>query len=50
MNFDHCVLQAAERAIEWNDLPDHLMPLMIMSEVAHVRYQDIEGMGQWPWH
>ncbi len=48
MNYDHCVMQAAEHAIEWNDLPDDLLPLMILSEVSRV--SDVEGMGHSVWH
>lgn len=45
MNFDQCVIEAAQRALDMDGLPDDLLPLVIVSEVAHLRYLDSEAVG-----
>lgn len=50
MNFDHCVYQATQRALDWDDLPEALLPLVIISEVAHLEAIDPEAMRVAPWH
>ena len=34
MNFDHCIFEAAQRVLDMDGLPDELLPLVIISEVA----------------
>lgn len=36
MNFDYCVFETAQRALDMNDVPDDLLPLVIVSAVAHI--------------
>lgn len=50
MNIDHCIYQATQRALDWDDLPEDLLPLVIVSEVAHLKALDSEAMGHRPWH
>lgn len=45
MNFDHCVFAAAQRALDMGDMPDELLPLIIVSEVAQLRGLESEARG-----
>lgn len=50
MNIDHCIYQAAQRALDWDDLPEDLLPLVIISEVAHLNATESDGLGRGSWH
>lgn len=50
MNIDQCVFEAAQRALDMDGLPDDLLPLVIVSEVAHLSGLDSEAMGAAVWH
>lgn len=50
MNIDQCVFEAAQRALDMDGLPDDLLPLVIVSEVAHLSGLDSEAMGSSVWH
>ncbi|MBN9368922.1 MAG: hypothetical protein J0H59_18105 [Comamonadaceae bacterium] len=50
MNFDHCVFEAAQRALDMDSLPDDLLPLVIVSEVAARTGLDSEPRWATAWH
>lgn len=50
MNIDHCIRTATLRALDWDDLPDQLLPLVIVSEVAQLSGLENEAMGHSAWH
>ncbi len=50
MNFDLCVYEATQRALDWDGLPDELLPIVITSEVAHLGALDSDSMGHSVWH
>ena len=49
MNFDYYVAEAAQRALDMDGLPDDLLPLVIVSEVARLSpiSDDLSGHGVW---
>ncbi len=49
MNIDYCIYEAAQRALDWLALPDELLPLVIISEVAHLKGHDSESIGFTAW-
>lgn len=49
MNFDHCVFEAAQRALDMGDMPDDLLPLVIVSEVARLRGPESDALGRHAW-
>lgn len=50
MNFDHCIFEAAQRALDMNDVPDDLLPLVIVSEASYLGGLESDGLGAAPWH
>ena len=50
MTIDQCVFEATQRALDMDGLPDALLPLVIVSEVAHLSGLDSEAMGSAVWH
>ncbi len=36
MKFDHSIFEAAQRVMDMGDTPDDLLPLVIVSAVAHL--------------
>jgi len=50
MNFEDCIFDAAQRALDMEGLPDRLLPLVILSEVAALAGSDSvpqAGAGWW---
>jgi hypothetical protein len=41
---------AMQRALDWDDIPEDLLPLVIISEVAHLSATDSDAMGHPAWH
>ena len=50
MNFDYCVIEAAQRALEMEGVPDELLPMVIISEIHHASALESEAMGCSVWH
>lgn len=50
MNFDYCVIEATQRALEMEGVPDELLPMVIINEVAHASALESEAMGSAVWH
>lgn len=47
MNYDDCITIATQRALDWGDLPDELLPLVIASEAAALAGGD--SGRRWAW-
>lgn len=50
MTYLDSISTAMQRALDWDDLPEDLLPLVIFSEVAHLKGLDSEAMGGSTWH
>lgn len=50
MNYLDSVSTALERVLDWGDLPEDLLPLVIMSEASHLCATDSDAMGHASWH
>lgn len=50
MTFQDSISTAVQRALDWDDLPEDLLPLVIVSEVAHLSATDSDAMGHATWH
>lgn len=50
MTYLDSISTAMQRALDWDDLPEDLLPLVIISEVAHLSATDYDTMGGSAWH
>lgn len=50
MTYLDSIAAAAQRALDWHDLPEDLLPLVIVSEAAYLNATDSEAMGHAAWH
>lgn len=50
MTYHDSIAVATQRALDWDDLPEDLLPLVIVSEAAHLSASDSESMGYAAWH
>lgn len=50
MTYLDSISTAMQRALDWDDLPEDLFPLVIVSEVAHLSANDSDTMGGATWH
>lgn len=41
---------ALENVLDWSDIPEDLLPLMIVSEASHLSATDSDAMGYATWH
>lgn len=41
---------AMQRALDWDDLPEDLFPLIVVSEAANLCANDSDAMGHPAWH
>ena len=41
---------AMQRALDWDDIPEDLLPLVIISEAANLCANDSDAMGGSTWH
>ena len=41
---------ATQRALDWDDLPEQLLPLVIVSEAAYLSATETGTMGHSAWH
>lgn len=46
MNFDQCIFEAAQRTFDMDDLPDELLPLVIVSAVAQAATLESDALGR----
>ena len=50
MTYLDSISTAMQRALDWDDIPEDLLPLVIVSEAAHLSANDSDAMGQATWH
>lgn len=50
MTFHDSIATAVQRALDWNDLPEDLLPLTIVTEASHLCATDSDAMGRTTWH
>lgn len=50
MTYHDSIAIATQRALDWDDLPEALLPLVIVSEAAHLSASDSESSGYAIWH
>jgi hypothetical protein len=50
MTYLDSIAAATQRALDWQDLPDDLLPLVITSEASHLSATDTDAMGHGAWH
>jgi hypothetical protein len=50
MTYLDSISTALEHVLDWNDIPEDLLPLMIVSEASHLSATDSDAMGQATWH
>lgn len=50
MTYFDSLAVATQRALDWDDLPEDLLPLVIVSEAARLSAPDADAMGHASWH
>lgn len=50
MTYLDSISTAVQRALDWDDIPEDLLPLVIVSEAAHLSVTDSDAMGRAAWH
>ena len=50
MTYLDSISTAMQRALDWDDLPEDLFPLIVVSEAAHLCANDSDTMGHPAWH
>jgi hypothetical protein len=50
MTYLDSISTAVQRALDMGDIPEDLLPLMIVSEAAHLSATDSDAMGRATWH
>ncbi len=50
MNYHEIISTAMQRALDWDDLPEDLFPLIVVSEAANLCAMDFDVMGGSTWH
>ncbi len=50
MTYLDSITTAVQRVLDWDDIPEDLLPLVIVSEAAHLSATDLDAMGHTTWH
>jgi hypothetical protein len=50
MTYLDSISTAVQRALDWGDIPEDLLPLVIVSEASHLSAADADAMGHQTWH
>jgi hypothetical protein len=50
MTYLDSISTALQRVLDWDDIPEDLLPLVIVSEAAHLSATDSDAMGRSAWH
>lgn len=50
MTYLDSIGSAMQRVLDWVDIPEDLLPLMIVSEASHLSATDSDAMGYAIWH
>ena len=50
MTYLDSITAAMQRVLDWDDIPEELFPLMIVSEASHLSATEIDAMSHTAWH
>lgn len=50
MTYLDSISAAVQRVLDWDDIPEDLLPLMIVSEASHLSATESDAMGHATWH
>ena len=50
MTYLDSISTALQHVLDWNDIPEDLLPLMIESRASHLSATDSDAMGHATWH
>ncbi len=50
MTYLDSISTAMQRALDWDDIPEDLLPLVIVSEASQLSAIDSDAMGSATWH
>jgi len=50
MTYLDCIGTALQHVLDWDDVPENLLPLMLLSEASHLSATDSDAMGRTTWH
>ncbi len=50
MTYLDSISTAMQRVLDWDDIPEDLLPLMIVSEASHLSANEMDSMGYALWH
>ena len=50
MTYLDSITTAMQRVLDWDDMPEELLPLMIVSEASHLSATEIDAMSHTTWH
>jgi hypothetical protein len=50
MTYLDSITTAMQRVLDWDDIPEDLLPLMIVSEASNLRVTDLDAMDHASWH
>lgn len=50
MTYLDSISTAVQRALDWDDIPEDLLPLVIVFEASHLSATDADAMGRMTWH
>ena len=50
MTYLDSITTAVQRVLDWDDIPEDLLPLMIVSEASHLSAADSDTLGHATWH
>ena len=49
MTYFDSITTAVQRVLDWDDIPEDLLPLIIVSEASHLCVTDSDAMGHASW-
>jgi hypothetical protein len=50
MTYLDSITTAVQRVLDWDDTPEDLLPLLIVSEASYLSVTDSDAMGHASWH
>lgn len=50
MTYLDSITTAMQRVLDWDDIPEELLPLMIVSEASHLSATEMDTISHTSWH
>ena len=50
MTYLDSITTAIQRVLDWDDIPEELLPLMIVSEASNLSATEMDAMSHTAWH